>query len=161
MTDPADVPSLLTEAGQLFSSTDIPALLSQAELREVERELRAQVEVVLDCRLAPTHLGWHCLADDGRPDVLELTRQLAVEYRLAARVWLAPARHQARSRGRAVVDRDFVDSFSLDLPGKAERYAALRRALPAGLSEWAVHPRGVDERGRENRCALAGSAHRR
>jgi hypothetical protein len=33
-----------------------------------------------------------------------------------------------------------VDSFSLDIDGKSARYAELLRALPAGLSEWAVHP---------------------
>jgi hypothetical protein len=39
-----------------------------------------------------------------------------------------------------VVDHDFLDSFLLDLDGKTARYAALLRGLPAGLSEWAVHP---------------------
>lgn len=43
-------------------------------------------------------------------------------------------------RGLPVVDHDFLDSFSLPLDGKAERYARLLRELPAGLSEWAVHP---------------------
>ncbi|MEN3268847.1 hypothetical protein [Pseudonocardia sp.] len=33
-----------------------------------------------------------------------------------------------------------MDSFSLDIDGKSIRYAELLRALPAGLSEWAVHP---------------------
>ena len=45
-----------------------------------------------------------------------------------------------RVRGLPVVDHDFLDSFSLPLDGKAERYARLLRELPAGLSEWAVHP---------------------
>ena len=40
----------------------------------------------------------------------------------------------------AVVDHTFLDSFSLDLTGKADRYAELLHDLPAGLSEWAVHP---------------------
>ncbi|PZG03702.1 ChbG/HpnK family deacetylase [Nonomuraea aridisoli] len=40
----------------------------------------------------------------------------------------------------------FLDSFALDLEGKAETYARLLRELPPGLSEWAVHPGlGVEE----------------
>jgi predicted glycoside hydrolase/deacetylase ChbG (UPF0249 family) len=48
-------------------------------------------------------------------------------------------------RGVPVVDNDFVDSFSLGLDGKAARYAELLRALPPGLSEWAVHPALADD----------------
>ena len=39
-----------------------------------------------------------------------------------------------------VVDHDFLDSFSLDIETKQSRYLLLLRELPAGLSEWAVHP---------------------
>jgi predicted glycoside hydrolase/deacetylase ChbG (UPF0249 family) len=39
-----------------------------------------------------------------------------------------------------VVDHDFLDSFSLDVETKANRYLHLLHELPAGLSEWAVHP---------------------
>jgi len=42
--------------------------------------------------------------------------------------------------GLPVVDHGFVDSFALDVDGKTERYVQLLRELPAGLSEWAVHP---------------------
>ncbi len=140
MSDSAEVPTLVTDDGLLFLETDASALLNQAKLTEVEREIRAQIETVLDFGLAPTHLDWHCIADGGRLDILELTLQLAAEYRLAARVSLPPGRQQARERGLPVVDHDVLDSFSLDLTGKADRYAEMLRNLPAGLSEWAVHP---------------------
>jgi chitin disaccharide deacetylase len=39
-----------------------------------------------------------------------------------------------------VVDHEFMDSFALDIDRKPTRYAELLRDLPAGLSEWAVHP---------------------
>ena len=41
--------------------------------------------------------------------------------------------------------RTSLDSFALDLPGKSAIYARLLRDLPAGLSEWAVHPGGRRE----------------
>jgi chitin disaccharide deacetylase len=135
-----EVPSLLDPEGELFTPAGIPDLLARARLDEVEVEFRAQVEAVIGAGLSPTHLDWHCLADGGRDDILDLTVALAGEYGLAVRVWLEPGRQRMRRRGLPVVDHDFLDSFALDLPGKSARYARLLRDLPAGLSEWAVHP---------------------
>jgi chitin disaccharide deacetylase len=137
------VASLLNERGELFtpSPANRSQLLSQARIDEVEREFRAQIEAVVENgRLAPTHLDFHCLADGGRDDILDLTMALAGEYGLAVRVWLDAGRRKARGRGLPVVDNDFLDSFSLDLDGKAARYAELLHDLPPGLNEWAVHP---------------------
>lgn len=134
------VPSLLDETGALFPPDKVPELLAQARAEEVEREFRAQLEVVARAGLTPTHLDWHCLADGGREDVFDLTVALAGEYGLAVRVWLEPGRRKARRRGLPVADNRFLDSFDLDVDGKPARYAELMRGLPAGLSDWAVHP---------------------
>ena len=138
------VPSLLDGDGCLFSIDAKGQLLAQAQLFEVELELRSQIEAVLATGLIPTHLDWHGLADGGREDVFDLGMALAEEYRLAARVWLDPSRHMARQLGLPVVDHDFLDSFSLDVETKTSRYLQLLHELPAGLSEWAVHP-GLDD----------------
>ncbi len=140
LTAKEKVPSLLDEAGELFTPAQVPELLARARLDEVELEFRAQVEAVVDTGLTPTHLDWHCLADGGRDDIFDLTVALAGEYGLAVRVWLEPGRRKSRRRGMPVTDNDFLDSFSLDIDGKAARYAELLRDLPVGLSEWAVHP---------------------
>jgi hypothetical protein len=140
MAPAAHVPSLVEETGLLLTSAAAPQLLARARLEDVERELRAQIDVVARSGLTPTHLDWHVLADGGRPDFLDLTMALAREHGLAARVWLEPGRRTARGRGLPVVDHDFLDSFVLPVAGKAERYVQALRSLPAGLSEWAVHP---------------------
>lgn len=137
------VPSLLDpNTGELF--TDEPVnrdrLLAQARLDDVERELRAQLNAVVGAGLSPTHLDWHCLADGGRADIFDLGMVLAEEYGLAARVWLDDGRQKARVLGKPVVDRAFLDSFTVDVDSKPETYERLLRALPSGLSEWAVHP---------------------
>jgi hypothetical protein len=92
------VPSLLDDAGELFTPT--PAgrseLLARARLDEVELEFRAQVNAVADAGLAPTHLDFHWLADGGRDDILNLPTALAAEYGLAVRVWLEPGRQKIR-----------------------------------------------------------------
>lgn len=144
------VSSLLDGDGHLFIPTPAgrAALVAQARLDEIELEFRAQINTVADAGLTPTHLDFHCLADGGRDDILDLATMLAAEYGLAVRVWLAPARQRLRRRGLPVIDHDFLDSFSLDIKGKPARYARLLRTLPAGLSEWAVHPSIADQASR-------------
>ncbi|MFE2493253.1 polysaccharide deacetylase family protein [Streptomyces scopuliridis] len=134
------VPSLLDESGELFTPPRIPELLARARIEEVETEFRAQIDAATGAGPAPTHLDWHCLADGGRDDIFDLTVALAGEYGLAVRVWLEPGRRKLRPYGLPVTDHPFLDSFSLDIEGKQARYAELLRELPAGLSEWAVHP---------------------
>lgn len=131
---------IASETGELFTPAQLPGLLAQARLDQVELEFRAQINAVAAAGPIPTHLDWHCLADGGRDDIFDLTVALASEYGLAVRAWLEPARHKLRQRNLPVVDHDFLDSFSLDIDGKSGRYAELLRALPSGLSEWAVHP---------------------
>ena len=139
----ADVPSLLNpDTDELYVNTPAQrnALLAKAKLTDVERELRAQINAVIDVGLAPTHLDWHCLADGGRADIFDLAIALAEEYGLAARVWLDEGRRKARVQGKPVVDNAFRDSYSISLHDKAATYAKLLHDLPPGLNEWAVHP---------------------
>lgn len=142
------VPSLLDATGELFVPT--PAgrgrFLAQARLEEVELEFRAQIDTVLAAGLAPTHLDWHCLADGGRDDIFDLTVALGEEYGLAVRIWLDASRRKMRRRGLPATDHPFLDSFSLEIDGKAASYAELLHTLPKGLTEWALHPALGDAR---------------
>src|ERR1700728_874348 len=138
----ADVVSLLDpDTDELYVDTPsgCTALLAEAKLIHVERELRAQINAVVDAGLAPTHLDWHCLADGGRADIFDLAMALAKEYGLAARFWLDDGRRKAREKGKPVVDNSFFDSYSISLHHKAATYARMLRDLPPGLNEWAVH----------------------
>jgi hypothetical protein len=110
----ADVSSLLDpDTGELYVNTPAQrtALLAEAKLTDVERELRAQINAVVDVGLAPTHIDWHCLA---------------------ARVWLDDGRRKAREQGKPVVDNAFLDSSSISLHDKAATYARMLRDLPPG-----------------------------
>ncbi|MFF2748334.1 polysaccharide deacetylase family protein [Kitasatospora sp. NPDC058048] len=142
------VPSLLDASGGFFAPTPAgrAALLARARLDDVEREFRAQIDAVAVAGLAPTHLDFHCLADGGREDVLDLTLALGAEYGLAVRVWLPPALARLRAQGLPVVDHGFLDSFTVPLDDKPAHYARLLAALPPGLTEWALHPGTADPR---------------
>ena len=133
------VPSLVDETGFFYRYERIPELLARANLDEVEVEFRTQIETALTASLRPTHLDWHCLADGGRPDIFDLTVTLAREFGLAMRVHHREHAEQCRRDGLPTVDHPVLDSYHLDPPTRA-RFAQLLRELPAGLTEWAVHP---------------------
>jgi hypothetical protein len=69
--------------------------------------------------------------------------RLAKEYGLALRVIGRASIQKLQSQGLPTIDYDFLDSYLIDPRIKSTRYAQLLRELPAGLSEWAVHP-GLD-----------------
>src|SRR4051812_17003603 len=134
------VPSLLDDDGNLYTTKKMAQMLKAATLDDLETEFRAQIETVLASGLQPTHLDWHCLHDGGREDIFDLTLDLAREYGLALRVGKGSSIAKVRQLGLPCNDHDILDSFSLDLTSKADQYVALLRALPPGLTDWAVHP---------------------
>ena len=114
--------------------------LAQVNLDELEVEFRAQIETVLAAGLQPTHLDWHSLRIAKRPDISDVMFKLAKEFGLALRVRERPVIEKVQREGLPCNDYDFLDSYGLNPEGKSARYAQLLRDLPAGLSEWAVHP---------------------
>ena len=140
LTSRGQVPTLVDDTGHFYIYDRIPELLANARLDEVELEFRAQINAVLALPLEPTHLDWHCLADGGRADITELTLGLAKEYGLALRVHGRPFARRCQREGLPANDHDVLDSYHLGAVDKSNRYAELLRALPPGLSEWAVHP---------------------
>lgn len=138
------VPSLVDETGFFYSFDRIPAFLAQVKLKELEVEFRTQIEAVLAANLTPTHLDWHALRGGGGTAIVELMLRLAHDYGLAMRVpdrlWI----DRLQQQGLPTIDDAFLDSFTLDPAEKAANYAQLLHDLPAGLSEWAVHP-GIDD----------------
>jgi chitin disaccharide deacetylase len=140
LTSKEKAPSLVDEAGYFYSVTRIPELLGQARLDELEVEFRAQIEAVLATQLKPTHLDWHCLADGGRIDIFDMTFRLAKEYNLALRIHDPRLAEKWQRVGLPANDHGVLDSYRLNTDDKTARYAQLLRELPAGLSEWAVHP---------------------
>lgn len=135
-----DVPSLVDERGHFLPDERRAELLARADIREVEIEFRAQIATVLAEGLRPTHLDFHCLPDGDREDIYVLTFRLAREYGLAMRVHFRHHAAACQEMGLPVNDHRVLDSYSMDPATKADRYRHLIRTLPAGLSEWAVHP---------------------
>ncbi len=139
----SEVPSMVDEAGYFYPESHIDEFLEQVDVGELEREYRAQIEHVLGVGLRPTHLDSHCAIHTRREEIFEMTLGLAREYGLPLRAYYRPFIEKMRRRGYPTNDHELMDSYDLDTADKAARYARMLRALPVGLSEWAVHP-GVD-----------------
>jgi len=134
------VPSLIDKAGYFYNFEHMPEFLAQVRLDQLEMEFRAQIEAVLAAGLEPTHLDWHALRIGGRADISHVMLRLAREYGLALRVAGRSWIEEVQSQGFPSNDHDFLDSYLLDAVEKSARFAQMLRELPAGLSEWAVHP---------------------
>jgi chitin disaccharide deacetylase len=143
LTPKEKVPSLINEMGYFYNFENMPKFLAQVQLDQLEMEFRAQIESVLEAGLRPTHLDWHSLRIGGRQDIADLMFRLAREYRLALRVGRGSSIEKVQNQGLPASDYDFLDSYLLDPVYKSAGFAQMLRELPAGLSEWAVHP-GLD-----------------
>jgi len=135
--------SLLDEAGFFYPFERMPEFFARLRLEELEIEFRAQIETVLEAGLAPSHLDWHALRISNRAELFDLLLGLAREFGLALRVYGKAAIQKTQRLGLPANDFDFLDSYQLNPATKAAQYARLLHELPAGLSEFAVHP-GLD-----------------
>jgi chitin disaccharide deacetylase len=135
-----EVPSLVDETGCFYSESRVQEFLDQVDVTELEREYRAQIEHVLGVGLQPTHLDSHCAIHTRREEIFEMTLGLARQYGLPLRAYYRPFIEKMRRRGYPTNDHDLMDSYVLDTVDKAALYARMLRALPVGLSEWALHP---------------------
>jgi len=140
LTSREKVPSLHDETGYFYHDDRMSEFLAVVKLDEIEIEYRAQIEMVLETGLKPTHLDWHCLSDGGRADMLDLKLGLAKEYGLAMRGNGQVHVDRLLDQGLPVNEHDTLDSFLIDPATKPSQYAQMLRELPIGLSEWAVHP---------------------
>jgi predicted glycoside hydrolase/deacetylase ChbG (UPF0249 family) len=143
LTSREKVPSLVDRAGYFYNFEAMHAFLAQLKMDQLEVEFRTQIEAVLAAGLRPTHLDWHALRIGGRTDIFHLMIRLAKEYGLALRVMGRALIEKLQSQGLPTNDNDFLDSYLINPVYKTSLYIQLLRELPAGLSEWAVHP-GLD-----------------
>ena len=137
---PADVPSLLDESGYFFGDDQFDHLLATADIGELETEFRAQIEALRGLGLDPTHLDSHYGPHEQRQDIFDLVVSLAREYGLAVRAGSPDLVRSLLEQGLPAADQGVLDSGRIPPEQKAEVLAAKLRELPAGLSEWALHP---------------------
>ncbi len=144
---PAAVPSLHGPDGRLWETTAETRAHRVPE--EVRKEFDAQIRKVIDSGLEPVHLDSHMGSVFEDPALLDIYRDLALEYRLSAALPAHPYFDQVR---KALAGAGLSASVSLEgvytLPGGAAEspsgrsaaYAALLAGLAPGLNHLYTHP---------------------
>ncbi len=135
-------PSLLGGAGG-FPRT-VADVWDHADLVEVHRELRAQVERAIEWGIDVTHLDSHMQTLPLRPEFFDVFLDLAVEFELPIRLPAAqfqedagfPFRERAAEEG--IISPDQIMSHS-GIGGPQAFLAALAE-LPAGVTEIYLNP---------------------
>ncbi len=140
LAPPAEVPSLLDESGCFFGDDRFDDLLATADIGELETEFRAQIEALQALGLQPSHLDTHYGPHEFRQDIFDLVFRLAREYGLAMRAGSPQLVRRLLEQGLPAAEHGVLDSGRIPPERKADVLAAKLRELPAGLSEWALHP---------------------
>ena len=140
LSAPGEVPSLIDDAGYFFGDDRFDHILETADIGELETEFRAQIASVLGLGLKPTHLDSHYGPHEQRQDIFDLVVSLAREFGLAVRAGSPDLVRSLLEQGLPAAEHGVLDSGRIPPEQKAEVLAARLRELPAGLSEWALHP---------------------
>ena len=140
LAPPVEVPSLLDESGCFFGDDRFDELLATADIGELETEFRAQIEALQALGLQPSHLDTHYGPHEFRQDIFDLVFRLAREYGLAMRAGSPQLVRRLLEQGLPAAEHGVLNSGRIPPERKADVLAAKLRELPAGLSEWALHP---------------------
>jgi len=82
VTDPAEVPGLIDKEGKMYHN--VPEVVLNASPEEVEKEIRAQIDYVLEKGLKPGHIDTHMGTLYGRPAFVKVFYKVAQEYGIPA-----------------------------------------------------------------------------
>jgi len=146
---PADkVPSLVDETGYLYHDWERNQHVNP---REVEIELRAQIERALAMGVRPTHLDSHQyrLIMSGK-ELFDVILRVAHEYKLpilVTRDWFAdhPYLEQSLGPGDIVLDHTVTIEPGVPPDKWAEFYLTALKNLKPGVTEFIIHPGFDDE----------------
>ena len=146
---PADkVPSLLDENGYFHHDWDQNQHINA---KEVEIELRAQIERALAMGVRPTHLDSHQyrLIVNGK-ELFDVMMRVAHEYKLpvfVTRDWFADHPYLQESLGPNDIVVDHTVTVGPEVPPErwAEFYMSALKNLKPGVTEFVIHPGFDDE----------------
>ena len=144
---PAKVPSLVDSNGYLHHDWEQhPAI----DPRDVETELRAQIERALAMGVRPTHFDSHQyrLIENGK-DIFQVFLRLGHEYQVpvfVARDWLAEHPYLEAGLGPQDLILDHTVTIGPDVPAEkwGDFYGNALKTMQPGITEFVIHV-GLDD----------------
>lgn len=143
---PEEVPSLVDEKGYFFK--DRQSLVQKAEIDDLRKELRAQIDRALFFGLQPSHLDSHMYALGASREFLDLYREIGEEYRLPVMLngelikQVSGLDLQGLDLGKTPqIEHLYLGYYDAFIQGKlAEYYLNSIHNLKAGLNLILIHP---------------------
>src|ERR1700674_2275396 len=142
------VPSLVDENGYFHHDWTAATRINP---KEVELELRAQIDRAYAMGVRPTHLDSHQyrLFENGK-DLFEVLLRLAHDYKLpvfVARDWFAAHPYLESNLRPADIVLDHTVTISPDVPPEkwADFYTTALKTLQPGVTEFVIHVAFADE----------------
>lgn len=141
----SEVPSLVDKNGFMHRTRN--AFKEAALVKDVEKELYAQIEKALTFGLKPSHLDLHMSALVLRPDLIALYRDLGHTYKLPILLnkqlmtFFGVNADECLLEDDLCVDNLFVGDYKVFEQGElAAYYAHILENLPVGLNQILIHP---------------------
>ena len=140
----SEVPSLLNEQGFLYP--DCQTFGKMAKVEEVEKELRAQVELSLKMGIQPTHLDTHmgCLVFNS-PEVFEAYLRVGREYKIPVmvdRFFLKASSQAFRDKMQpedVIIEQIYTASPENFKSGMGDYYESVIANLTTGIQVLLIH----------------------
>ena len=161
VSDKNNVNSLVNPAGYLWHS--VKEFIQNAKPEDVETELRAQIECILEAGLQPSHLDSHMGTVFMDLRFLEIYVKLGLEYQITPML-VNPTEHASEliDRFNFNIEKDVVekllksgipllnflymtDNSTKSLEEREEEYINVINYLPSGVSQIIIHPGYDDE----------------
>ena len=154
--NPIDVPGLIDPEGKLWH--EVPDVVAHATAKEVEREIRAQIEKSISLGYKPDHIDTHMGTLYGDPSYVKVFFDIAEEYGIPANVMDLSNQKVVdifRAQGYPIDDsvlqmaNDYklpkLDFFTSAPKGdtyeeKIENFKQLIKSLEPGITEIIFHP---------------------
>jgi predicted glycoside hydrolase/deacetylase ChbG (UPF0249 family) len=156
VSDKNNVKSLVNPAGYLWHS--VKEFIQNAKPEDVETELRAQIERILEAGLQPSHLDSHMGSVFMDLRFLEIYVKLGLEYQITPML-VNPTEHGSEliDRFNFNIEKDVVerlmksgipflnflymtDESTRDLEEREKEYINVINYLPSGVSQIIIHP---------------------
>jgi hypothetical protein len=173
ITDPEKVPGLIDPEGKMWH--EVPDVVMHASPKEVEKEIQAQIDKMIQMGLKPSHIDTHMGTLYGSPEFAKVFFETAVKYNIPANAIDLSDKDVAdyyRAAGYPINDEmiKFLETYPLPkldnftsapdgktYENKKENFIKLVQSLKPGLTEIIFHPSILTE----NLKSITGSAQQR